>query len=149
MVRTDEHEEEKTSKFSSGINILKRIDTLWKRTHFCIENNLYSKWNTILDIIWLELARDLKLEDYKDKKDKEGNVIIGKESQFNEFDKQLAKQGSFDDVGGSGFAPPTKEMRDKRNKQYEILKDKQKFLARLENELGKGTSWGESEDDWD
>ena len=32
---------------------------------------------------------------------------------------------------------------------WEILMEKQLFLARLENELGKGTSWNSGEDDFD
>jgi len=144
-----EENEERISKFSSGINILKRLDSLWKKTHLYIENNLYEKWNTILDIIWLELSRDLKTEDYNDSINSKGEKIIGKENEFEQFDKDLAKLGQFRDKGNSGFHPPTQDSITKRNKQYKILKEKQKFLARLENELGKGTSWGESEDDWD
>lgn len=145
----EEENEERISKFSSGINILKRLDSLWKKTHLYIENNYYEKWNTVLDIIWLELSRDLKKEDYEDSKNSKGEEIIGKENQFANFDKELAKIGQFTDRGYSGFQEPTQDIKDKRNKQYKLLMEKQKFLARLENELGKGTSWGESEDDWD
>jgi len=34
-----------------------------------------------------------------------------------------------------------------REEQYQILMDKQLFLARLENELGKGTTFGEGDED--
>lgn len=154
-----ESEEKKRSKFSSGINILMRLDILWKNCHNFKRNGMYYKWNEELDSVWLELARDLDEEDYYDT-DKEGNIIYdseknkdkiykkGYKSKFEEFDKKLEELLPFIDSGGQGFQSPKKEDMIKRNKQYKVLMEKQLFLARLENEIGKGTSWEEEEDDF-
>ena len=149
-------EEKKISKFSSGINILMRVDFLWKNCHNYKRNGMYSKWNEELDSVWLELARDLKPEEFEDT-DKEGNVVLdeknvkkeGWKTKFEKFDGELKDLMPFTDSGQTGFGKPNDKMVENRGKQYKILKNKQLFLARLENELGKGTSWGDSEDDWD
>jgi len=154
-----EIEEKKISKFSSGINILQRVDLLWKNCSNFKRLGQYHKWNDELDSVWLELARDLKPEEYYDK-DKDGKIIIsekdknkistiGYKTKFKAFDEELKKLMPFEDSGSRGFQQPAKETKIKRNQQYQILMEKQLFLARLENELGKGTSWGETEDDWD
>jgi len=140
--------EKRTSKFSAGLNIITRLDLLWKRTQGYIENGLHEKWNTILDIIWLELTRDLSPEDYGDSKDNEGKIVEGYKKLFDKFDEKLKQFLPFQD-SARGFKVPDKEAIKKRGEQYKVLMDKQRFLARLENELGKGTSWGEVEDDWD
>ena len=72
----------------------------------------------------------------------------GYKQEFLDFDKQLSEFLPFQDNFKS-FHKPGKNFFAKRDKQYRILMDKQLFLARLENEVGKGTSWSESEDDWD
>jgi hypothetical protein len=153
-----ENEEKKISKFSSGINILQRVDFLWKNCHNLKRNGLYHRWNEELDSVWLELARDLKETEYYDL-DEEGNIILnsdnnkevktkGYKSQFEEFENRLQEIMPFMDSGSRGFQKPEESMIKKRNKQYKLLMEKQLFLARLENELGKGTSWEEEDDDF-
>lgn len=141
-------EEEKRSKFSSGLNIITRLDILWRNCQQFKRKGNYIDWNDELDTIWLELARDLNKEDYGDKKNEESREIIkGYKSQFDEFEEKLQKELPFID-SGTGFQQPTKGMIEKRNKQYKILMDKQLFLARLENELDKGTTYEEEDDDF-
>jgi hypothetical protein len=152
-------EEKKISKFSSGLNILQRVDFLWKNCHNYKRNGMYHFWNEELDSVWLELARDLKPEEYYDL-DEDGNIIYdskkdkdkiktkGYRHQFEEFEKRLGELMPFIDTGNTGFQKPTPEMITKRNQQYKVLMEKQLFLARLENELGKGTSWDEEDDDF-
>jgi hypothetical protein len=150
-------EEKKISKFSSGINILQRVDFLWKNCHNFKRSGLYHKWNEELDSVWLELARDLKEVEYYDL-DKDGNPVIdeknkeivkkGYKSQFESFEEKLKELMPFMDSGTRGFQKPEENMIKKRNKQYKLLMEKQLFLARLENELGKGTSWEEEDDDF-
>jgi len=132
----EEKQEQKISKYSSGVNILIRIDGLWKKTHLYAEAGRYLLWNTVLDIIWLELARDIKVEDYSDK-----------EKSFNVFETSLKKQMPFSDDKPSGFREPSPEDIEKRNEVYKLLKNKQLFLARLENKMGKGTTFDEEDDD--
>lgn len=133
------------SKFSSGLNIVRRLDTLWKKCHELKRAGRFQDWNNELDTIWLELARDLfQKTDIKEETDqfKQAKKI------FDDFDTKLKDCLPFRD-GGSGFGKFTKDDIVKRNKQYKIIMDKQLFLARLENFTGKGTTAREDEDDWD
>ena len=151
-------EEKKVSKFSSGLNILMRLDLLWKNCYKYKSEGRYYKWWEELDSVWLELARDLKPNEYWDSnekgeivKDSKENEVLkkGYKSQLDGFEKRMKELLPFEDWGNIGFKVPSVNMKERRNKQYKLLMEKQLFLARLENELGKGTSWGESEDDWD
>lgn len=150
-------EEEKVSRFSSGLNIILRLDQLWKNCHTFKRSGFYYRWNEELDSVWLELARDLSPFDYYDlnedgkiiqdrEKDKDKIKKKGYLSQFEEFDKKLKEVMPFGDTGGKGFDKPTEKQIQNRNKQYKILMEKQLFLARLENEIGKGTSWEEEDE---
>jgi hypothetical protein len=166
-------EEKKTSRFSSGINIIQRVDQLWKNCQSFKRMGSYYKWNEELDSVWLELARDLDPSEYYDlnKKEeimekekyffeKEGKLVfdsaaynkeigkIGYETQFEAFDEQLKPFLPFLDSGSLGFGKPSEIQIKNRNSQYKILMKKQLFLARLENKLGKGTSWEEEEEDF-
>lgn len=152
-------EEKKTSKFSSGINILQRVDLLWKNCANFKRQGLYSHWNEELDTIWLELARDLDEKEYYDlgEEDKiirnSENTDIkiktrGLKSLYELFEKELKEIMPFQDSGTMGFKKPSQEDKNRRNKQYKLLMEKQLFLARLENKLGKGTSWEEEDDDF-
>ena len=140
----DEGSNSKTSKFSSGLNIITRIDTLWKKCQELKRNGRFSDWNDELDTIWLELARDIDPKDYKDDKDKKTE---GYKTQFDFFDKKLIKFLPFID-SSTGFKAPDNSMMKNRNEQYKILMEKQLFLARLENELDKGTTYEREDDDF-
>jgi hypothetical protein len=152
-------EEEKTSRFSSGLNIIQRLDQLWKNCHNFKRNGRYYQWNEELDSVWLELARDLTPEEYYDldrdkniihnpERDKEKIVTHGFKSKFDNFEIKLKTLLPFIEKEGRGFEKPTREEMNKRDKQYKVLMEKQLFLARLENEIGKGTSWEEEDDDF-
>lgn len=124
------------SKHSSGISIIIRIDGLWKDANIYSCSGLFSKWNTKLDVIWRELARDILSEDYKKTKE-----------EFDKFDEQLVKTGPFKDTGSDSFDDVSKDDQTNRSKQYKILNDKELFLKRLENKLGKGTTFSDGEED--
>ena len=144
-----ELEEKKVSKFSAGLNIIQRLNNLWLNCQEYKRRGQYSKWNEELDTVWLELARDLEEDAYLDSKDeKSGKEIEGYKTKFEKFDENLKKELPFNDAL-LGFEKPGKEIFKRRSNQYDLLMEKQFFLTRLENEIGKGTSWGESEDDWD
>ena len=134
-----EEEEKKISKFSSGINIIMRLDSLWKDTHSHSRNGQFTRWNSDLDRIWLELARDLDKKDYETE-----------EKKFNDLDNKLIKRKTFHDSPPPGFAEITADVVKERQEIYADLMKKQLFLARLENKLGKGTTFDEGdEDDFD
>ena len=142
-----EGNEKKVSKFSSGLNIITRLDSLWKKCQELKRTGKYQEWNEELDTIWLELARDFSEEDYNDKKDKENKIIKGHKSEFEEFETKLKVQLPFCD-SATGFKKPDSETIMKRNEQYKILMAKQLFLSRLENELDKGTTYEDEDDDF-
>jgi len=121
----------KKSKYNSGLFQISRIHNLWLLCHQASINGNFYRWNIILDRVWCELARDLfeRSEDEYNKKSEE----------FNKFDEQI---GIIKDKNES-FSEPSKEEIKKRNDQYKILIKKEVFLRKLENELGKGTSWAE------
>ena len=123
------------SKHSSGVSILIRIDGLWKEANIHSRVGFFSKWNCDLDVIWRELARDLNDKDYTEKKE-----------EFDEFDTKLVKTGNFKDTGSDTFDKLPDGQQTNRSKQYKILNDKELFLKRLENFLGKGTTWDDDDD---
>ena len=135
----EENQEQKISKYSSGVNILIRINNLWQKTHLFAEAGVYSHLNTVLDRIWLELARDLKDKDYTDEK-----------KTFDAFDERLKELMPFNDEKPKGFKAPTSTEIENRNKIYTVLMDKQLYLSRLENKMGKGTTYDSGdESDWE
>lgn len=125
-----------------------RIDILWKNCQDFKRKGKYSDWNDELDTIWLELARDIKPEEYNDSKNEQGKIIEeGSETIFNKFDVDIREYLPFND-SLIGFDKPSDDIFTRRNKQYEILMKKQLFLARLENKLNKGTTYEEEDDDF-
>ena len=66
----EEDREQKISKFSSGVNILIRLDRLWMDCHNHSRAGFYYRWNTDLDRIWVELARDIDEKEYVAEKKK-------------------------------------------------------------------------------
>lgn len=137
MINHDmEGSEVKTSKFSSGLNIIMRLDELWKDTHKHSRAGEYQKWNSDLDRMWLELARDLDEADFPEY-----------EKKFNQFDKDIQKIGNFKDKPAAGFKKAEESDITKRGEHYQKLIAKQLFISRLENKLGKGTTFDEGDDD--
>lgn len=160
----ENEEESKVSKYNSGIAKLIRLNTLWIDVNNHSRQGVYAKWNEDLDRIWSELCADLKDIEEKDedsdkkekirkRKDEKGNRVLyfdEEKTKINEFDTKIANEGEFMDKEPQGFAQITKDMKDKRAKQYKFLLEKEIYLRKLENKLGKGTAWDdEDEDSWD
>lgn len=139
-----EDNEPQVSKYSSGVNINLRLDQLWKDTHLHSRNSRYNSWNLDLDCIWSELARDLK-----DDGDKKNNIKSYKEikKEFDSYDTRIISKGKINDKKPEGFREQTKDEIEIRDKHYKILREKQLFLARLENNLGKGTTYDNNDED--
>lgn len=136
-------DEIKVSKHSSGVSIIIRLDQLWKNCHNYKRSGQYRKWNEELDSVWLELARDLK-------KDADESKDYGKlKEKFDKFDKEINVIGQITDERPAGFEDLPKDFIKKRSEHYSKIMEKQLFLARLENLIGKGTSWDDEDDDWD
>jgi hypothetical protein len=146
----EEAQENKISKYNSGIAQLYRLDGLWRDVNTHSRQGLYAKWNEDLDRIWCELSRDLPEDNKNLPENKKTPTFDEAKVKFKEFDTKLNEQGNFQDKEPAGFIEVSKEIKEKRNKQYEILMEKELFLRRLENKLGKGTAWSdEDEDNWD
>lgn len=127
------------SKYNSGVAQLYRLDGLWRNTHQYAVKGKYKLWNTILDRLWCELARDLSDKEYKEYKE-----------EFDGFDEALSKLGEILDTAPDGWVEITSQQKTNRIKQYKILNEKDLFLRRLENHLGKGTAWNDGTDnDWE
>jgi hypothetical protein len=131
-----EGEEQPVSKYNSGINIIMRLDELWKKVNEYCAMGKYSKWNSYLDIVWRELARDLKENEFKTK-----------EGEFDAFDTKITDIGTFGDAMGETFNKIKEDAIKNRNKMYKVLNKKELFLRRLENHLGKGTAWDDDDED--
>jgi hypothetical protein len=132
----EEQEDIKISKFSGGINIQMRLNSLWIDAHNHSRSGLFSKWNGDLDRVWIELGGDLKDKEYQEYKDK-----------FDVYDSNINNSGNFEDSLVDDFKPATKEQLIKRNNQYKLLIEKELFLKRVEKHLGKGTSWDDEDKD--
>ena len=157
----ENEEETKVSKYNSGIAKLMRLNTLWIDVNNHSRQNQYAKWNEDLDRIWSELSADLK--DYEEKEsnkgkerkriDEKGKKILyfnEESAKIKQFDTDLANLGKFVDKEPEGFKLITEEMKKNRAKQYRILMDKEIYIRKLENQLGKGTAWeDEDEDSWE
>lgn len=131
-----EEQDNLISKHSSGVSILIRINGLWEDANAFSCSGQFSKWNTKLDVIWRELARDITNTKYTVKKE-----------SFDEFDKRLIKTEDFKDGGSETFNDIDEIDKKNRSQQYRILNDKELFLKRLENELGKGTTFHDGDED--
>ena len=121
-------ENEKTSKYNSAFTQIYRLDIEWK---FCNQLSTKGKlidWNWHLDVIWRELAGDLSKED---ERIKEFKSIDNRRKLLND---KLA-------INKNNFLKFNKDM-------YDLLIEKELFLRRLQNALGKGTAFEENDDDY-
>jgi len=134
--KENDEDKDKKSKFNTGVSKLIRLDFLWQDASRHARNGSYQKWNEDLDCIWSELAADLKEVDFdKDKK------------QIDKFDKEIVELGQLNDKEQQSFGKISDETIKKRAKHYAKIREKEMFLRRLENFLGKGTAWEDDEAD--
>lgn len=125
----------KISKYNSGIAQLYRIDNLWKDAHRDCRLGKLNRWNWTLDRVWLELAGDL------DEKENEKDKATIK--SFNDINNKVADLNT-------RIIKKSIKVKDFTEKLYQLLMDKELFLRRLQNELGKGSAYQDyDEDDWE
>ena len=127
----DIEEGSKKSKYNSAVAQLFRIDALWKDCHTHSRSGAYAQWNSDLDKVWCELAGDL---------DKNSN-------QEKEYVKINKKIGEIYTKDNSGFTLTDKDSKKKMTTNYNNLIEKEIFLRRLQNELGKGTAYADEDED--
>ena len=129
-----EQQTQQTSKYNEAVAQLYRLDHLWQSAHKYSLSGNYLLWNSTLDKIWSELARDLK-----DKKKYTKHA-----TKYKFFLEQLSACGQLAQNEIRGF---NVRHNDFRATQNIILIHKEIWLGFLQNELGKGTKLDDSDDD--
>jgi hypothetical protein len=133
----EEELEFKQSKYNSAIAQLYRLDSLWQACHRYSIKGDYASWNIFMDKIWSELAGDLK----------EGSAD---ETEFYEITKKILQLGSLVPPKQMGFTLNLTIPYSIKEKQRYALLDKEIWLRRLQNKLGKGSAYAdEFEDDFE
>lgn len=133
----EEEIESKKSKYSSGIAKEIRRNKLWEDSNNHSRTGQFTKWNEDLDRIWCELSSDAEKK----------KLFDLRKVEFNKFDKALVEIGQFNDSIRSGFEKPNSNQTTIRSNHYKKLMEKEIFLRLLEEEVGKGTSWEEDDED--
>lgn len=121
-------EGERTSKYNSAFTQIYRLDLLWKDCNNYSRKGKLKDWNWTLDRVWMELAGDLDNDDERLGKFE----VIDKKIKV-ASDKVILRKTNF-----SGF----------QGELYKLLMEKELFLRRLQNALGKGTAFEENDDDY-
>jgi len=119
----------KSAKFNGAISQIYRLDNLWKDTHAHSRVGELEKYNWDLDRVWLELAGD-----------------FDEESKHNEnFGAINKKIGDVKDKFKTGKINKDTFF----SEYYSLLNEKELFLRRLQNKLGKGTEYESDDEDDD
>jgi hypothetical protein len=127
-----EKEVERTSKYNSAVAQLQRLNNLLNIGHTAAMSGNYRKWNYVLDRVWCELCADFSAGDKR-------------EYQYALLLKKLNDTGKIVQQEIKGFSSQNNDML--IAKQYSILTEREIFLRRLVNDLGKGTKWDDGEDE--
>ena len=124
----DNEPQQKISRYNSGIAQIYRLDILWRDSHKHSRLGELTKWNWDLDRVWLELAGDLE-----------------------EDDKQITDYEAFTTLIGDlnkKFTNRKIDLGEYKLTLYKLLMEKELFLRRLQNKLGKGSSYLEGDEDY-
>lgn len=124
----------KVSKFNSAGLQNTRLDELWRDVRQQIKNGKYKSWNIALDIIWTELAGDL-------------DQATEEEKNLKKLNKEISEAGSLIEGPKKGFESFDEDELDRLDKHYTQLLEKTLLLRRLQNRLGKGSSYEDSAED--
>ena len=127
----------KLSRYNSAADQLQRIGGLWRDANNHSRNHDYHKWNMDLDAIWRELSADLNPNCPEEKYFLQ---LVEKISALLPLTKQVAES----------FNKKLQYNIEKSSKEYRILMEKEVFLRRMQNKLGKGSAYkDEFEDDFE
>ncbi len=126
----------KLSKYNAAIAQLIRMDSIYQDCHKHSRGRDYDSWNEDLDAIWRELAGDIEEE----------SEHFAKMGLLN---TQLRALFPLIKPNFKGFNQPAAGDIVRAQKQKAILAQKEVFLRRLQNILGKGTAYDEDDDDFE
>ena len=130
-----EQNEEKLSRINAAGIINITLENLWRDRYSALCKGDLVLWNRKLDAIWVLLCGDVKKDDDADK-------------NFNKLDLQIYETGGLNHKK-SGFERLQENEKIKMAMQYHLLREKSKFLRRLQNLQGKGTAYAVDEGDWE
>jgi len=142
---------EKISLYNSGMAQIKRLDELWAKIHKYVEGGLLTKWNWGLDRIWCELIGDIPedtVEDDDDMIEVDGEEYVASKKEKKQTD--IERFESFKIVIGNinkDFIEGKTKAMEYQRQMYEALMQKEAFLRRLQNRLGKGTKLVDADED--
>jgi len=129
-----ELDEEKTSKYNSAIDQLRRIGEIWRIVRSRVVSGDYFAWNQELDRVWVELSQDVQ-PNGKEEKD-----IL-------DYNKKIVELQPLATPNSHGFNKISEKDRKKYSEQYLILISKEIYIRRLQNRLGKGTAYLDDDED--
>lgn len=134
---------EKISLYNSGMAQIKRLDELWAKSHKYVEAGELTKWNWILDRIWCELIGDIpekKDEDEDEEPDSDKKEKLDDTDIFNNHKILIGEINN-------NLINKKIKLIDWQRELYEALMEKEAFLRRLQNRLGKGTKLVDADED--
>ena len=135
----EEKKNQVISEHSTSLDIVFRLNSLWRDANNHSRAGRYSDWDEDLECIWRELQRDLDDDDFENYNEKR-----------KDFNEKLTDSGKFLDKPPAGWKSLNEDDKQKRHRQKNILREKDIFLKRLENKTGKGTKFRDfSEDDFE
>lgn len=122
------------SKYNSAIDQMQRLGIIWRSAYKNAADGNFNSWNLDLDAAWRELSSDLSEDDTDVEK-------------YTEINKKIIALQPLISKRTPGFNPVSSDTLQKISKQYLILQEKEIFVRRLLNKLGKGTVHDDTEDD--
>jgi hypothetical protein len=121
------------SSFNSAGLINARMHECWKLANNYSLQGKYNSWNAVLDNIWTELGGEYEQDSVEQKEYDKFSFILG-----------LCKNWT---VSNNGFKQRTKNDLKEMARQYIILRRKELFIKRIQNQQGKGTAYADEDQD--
>lgn len=125
---------EKTSKYNSAIDQLKRLDEIWRNITSNVRVGNFYMWNLNLDRVWTELAGD-----YQEGSEEEKKIIA--------VNKEIISLSPLLNATNLTFNQISAETKIKQSKQYLVLIKKEILLRRFQNAQGKGSAYSSGDED--
>ena len=123
----EEAQPQKISLYNSGMAQIQRLGELLTDTHKHARAGKLTNWNWDLDRVWMELVGNLDDDDDRIEKFEEFTITVGNLNK-SLINKQIKSE-------------------EYRQQMYQLLMDKERFLRRLVEKLGKGSKLVDADED--